>query len=121
MPRQAGKDALLCISQASRTPSVAFAQGLSSHLACRLGLECRNEVKWLGWRAGQEFGRNLNIKNVSADLLHLSWSTPASKAFVLEYPEPIHLSPGMSYNLKVRHSCMKLVCNACDTLIQCDL
>ncbi|DBA87452.1 TPA: hypothetical protein ACH3X1_004491 [Trebouxia sp. C0004] len=58
-------------------------------------------MKWLGWRVGQEYGRKVTIKNLSADLLHLSWSIPATKSFVLEYPEPIHLSPGMSYSLKV--------------------
>ena len=61
-------------------------------------------MKWLGWRVGQEYGRTVTVKNLSADLLHLSWSIPATKSFVLEYPEPIHLSPGMSYSLKVIHS-----------------
>ncbi|KAL0051980.1 hypothetical protein WJX82_005745 [Trebouxia sp. C0006] len=69
--------------------------------ASRLGLECCKEMKWLGWRVGQEYGRTVTVKNLSADLLHLSWSIPATKSFVLEYPEPIHLSPGMSYSLKV--------------------
>lgn len=70
----------------------------------RLGLECCKEIKWLGWKTGQEHGRTLSLKNVSSDVLHLRWSMPASKLFVLEYPEPIDLSPGMSYNLKVQHA-----------------
>ncbi|KAL0033550.1 hypothetical protein WJX79_003070 [Trebouxia sp. C0005] len=81
-----------------QTRSVAHGANVQ---ASRLGLECCKEMKWLGWKVGQDYGRTVTIKNLSAELLHLSWSTPATKSFVLEYPEPIHLSPGMSYSLKV--------------------
>ena len=68
---------------------------------CRLGVECCEEVKWLGWRSGHEYTHTLTIKNLASDVLHLSWRLPSSVLFVMEYPEPITLSPGMSYNLKV--------------------
>lgn len=70
-------------------------------------------MKWLGWKVGQDYGRTVTIKNLSAELLHLSWSTPATKSFVLEYPEPIHLSPGMSYSLKVMHSLVQCLLSVC--------
>lgn len=68
---------------------------------CRVGLECCKEIKWLGFKPGHEYTRNCTIKNISPDVLHLSWTLPNSRLFVLEYPEPIDLSPGMSYTLKV--------------------
>lgn len=68
---------------------------------CSVGLECCKEIKWLGCKPGCEYSRNCTIKNVTSDILHLSWTLPTSKLFVLEYPEPIALSPGMSYTMKV--------------------
>ena len=68
---------------------------------CRVGLECCKEIKWLGFRPGREYTRNCTLKNISPDVLHLSWTLPTSRLFVLEYPELIDLSPGMSYTLKV--------------------
>ena len=68
---------------------------------CRVGLECCKEIRWLECKPGHEYTRNCTIKNISPDVAHLSWTLPTSRLFVLEYPEPIDLSPGMSYSIKV--------------------
>ena len=79
---------ILCVNRNFDTP-------------CRVGLECCKEIKWLECKPGREYTRNCTIKNISPDVLHLSWTLPTSRLFVLEYPEPIDLSPGMSYTVKV--------------------
>ena len=58
-------------------------------------------LEWRMWTPGGEYMLSLNLKNVSTKPLKLKYKLPATKYFSMEFPEPIILSAGMSFPVKV--------------------
>ena len=69
-------------------------------IAC-YGIDCADILEWRMWTPGGEYTLNLNMKNVSTKPLKLKYKLPATKYFSMDFPEPIKLSPGMSFPVKV--------------------
>ena len=69
-------------------------------IAC-YGIDCADILEWRMWTPGGEYQLNLNMKNVSTKPLKLKYKLPATKYFSMDFPDPIKLSPGMSFAVKV--------------------
>ena len=65
------------------------------------GIDCADILEWRMWTPGGEYTLSLNMKNVSTKPLKLKYKLPATKYFSMGFPEPIKLSPGMSFPVKV--------------------
>jgi hypothetical protein len=68
---------------------------------CSAGVEVPTQLVWTNWEPGGEYTRALTIKNVSSKVVTVVHRPNHSKAFCLEYPEAVKLSPGMSTALRV--------------------
>lgn len=69
--------------------------------AHRLGIDCADRLDWRNWVPGTEYVKHLVVKNVSTSTVKVKYKQTASKAFSMDFPEPIKLRPGMSVPLKV--------------------
>lgn len=67
----------------------------------KFGIECESQVIFEGWEAGGEFVRNLVLRNVSLHVQKIKYKLPVAKCFILPYPDPIKLAPGMAITLPV--------------------
>lgn len=68
----------------------------------RFGIDSVDSLAWRKWVPGVEYVKSLVLKNVSNKQVKFQYKAPGSKAFGVEFPEPVKLMPGMSYALKVR-------------------
>jgi hypothetical protein len=67
----------------------------------RLGIDCPDRLDWRNWVPGTEYIKHLVVKNVSTSTVTVKYKQTASRAFSMDFPEPIKLRPGMSAPLKV--------------------
>jgi hypothetical protein len=56
---------------------------------------------WTRWEPGGEYTKTLSVKNVSGRAVTVVHRLNASKAFALDFPAPVRLSPGMCTPLRV--------------------
>lgn len=76
----------------------------------RCGVDCADAVVWNHWSAGGEYIKKLSIKNTYDKLQVLEYRLPHRKAtFFVEFPQPVTLSSGMSYDLEIRFRPTELV------------
>ncbi len=76
----------------------------------RCGVDCADAVVWRHWGVGGEFIKKLTIKNTYEKLQVLEYRLPQRKAtFFVEFPQPVTLSSGMSYDLEIRFRPTELV------------
>ena len=81
----------------------AFPRNLTGpRSAHSFGLECSDQLEWRNWTPGTEYSKSYVLKNVSTNVLNITYKQTASKAFSMEFPELFRLRPGMSCPLKVR-------------------
>ena len=57
--------------------------------------------RWTKWIPGEEYTKQILLRNVGADVLKIKYGLPASEYFALDFPESIKLSPGMSTTISV--------------------
>ena len=67
-------------------------------------MDCIEQLEWRNWQPGTEYYKNLVLKNVTTTTVKVKYKQTHSKAFSMEFPEPIKLRPGMSHSLKVSSS-----------------
>ncbi|ESO88046.1 hypothetical protein LOTGIDRAFT_219687 [Lottia gigantea] len=65
------------------------------------GIEVVDGVVWQGWEPGQEYTKNIILKNVKVKTQKLKYNVPSSRFFSTLYPKPIVLSAGTSFTLPV--------------------
>ncbi|XP_050388962.1 cilia- and flagella-associated protein 65 [Patella vulgata] len=65
------------------------------------GIEVVDGVVWQGWEPGQEYTKNITLKNVQVKTQKLKFNVPKSRFFSTLYPKPIVLSAGTSFTLPV--------------------
>ncbi|CAK8673924.1 unnamed protein product [Clavelina lepadiformis] len=67
-----------------------------------LGLEVRPErVIWKGWEPGEEYTRNLTLKNVHVKTQKIRYKVPSSRFFSTLFPQVVVLSAGTSFTLPI--------------------
>lgn len=71
--------------------------GKSNHF----GIEAVSGLRWQGWEPGQEYTKNITLKNVRVKTQKLKFKGPNSRFFTTLYPQPIVLSAGTSFTLPV--------------------
>eukprot|EP00899_Mesostigma_viride_P006244 jgi/Mesvir1/15620/Mv03228-RA.1 len=59
------------------------------------GIDCADSLEWRNWEAGGEYTRTLQVKNISQKTVKLKYTLPVTKYFLMDFPVPIKLSPGM--------------------------
>lgn len=64
-------------------------------------MDSPDRLEWRDWVPGTEYIKQLVVKNVSTNTVKVKYKQTASKAFSMDFPEPIKLRPGMSVPLKV--------------------
>lgn len=64
------------------------------------GLSLPEALVWRHWAPGGEYTRKLVIKNVSTHAIRFNYKLNQTKVFSMDFPEPVRLSPGMTYALK---------------------
>ena len=77
------------------------AKWVTHHTQCRLGIDCVSQIIWRGWAPGGEYHRTLNVRNVTTRTITLRYKLPKSKAFSMDFPEPIQLRAGLSHALRI--------------------
>ncbi|XP_058520276.1 cilia- and flagella-associated protein 65 [Ochotona princeps] len=65
------------------------------------GIEVAEELQWKDWELGKEITRNLVLKNLSLKIQKMKYRPPKSKFFFTVIPQPILLSPGISFTLPI--------------------
>uniref|UniRef100_A0A4X2JWM6 Cilia and flagella associated protein 65 n=1 Tax=Vombatus ursinus TaxID=29139 RepID=A0A4X2JWM6_VOMUR len=65
------------------------------------GIQVAESLVWKNWELGKEITKNLTLKNVNMKTQKLKYRLPSTKFFFTVYPQPIFLSPGMSFTLPV--------------------
>lgn len=65
------------------------------------GLEMVQQVVWQGWGPGQEFTKNIVLKNVVVSTQKLKFSAPKTRFFTTLYPKQVVLSAGTSFTLPI--------------------
>eukprot|EP00201_Polytomella_parva_P002062 CAMPEP_0175076276 /NCGR_PEP_ID=MMETSP0052_2-20121109/22612_1 /TAXON_ID=51329 ORGANISM="Polytomella parva, Strain SAG 63-3" /NCGR_SAMPLE_ID=MMETSP0052_2 /ASSEMBLY_ACC=CAM_ASM_000194 /LENGTH=531 /DNA_ID=CAMNT_0016345347 /DNA_START=36 /DNA_END=1628 /DNA_ORIENTATION=- len=72
------------------------------------GLETPDQIEWRGWEPGNEYVKQLVIKNFDMNAVKFKYKQPGNKAFSMEFPEWIKLRAGMSCSIKVLFRPLKL-------------
>ncbi|GBF91298.1 hypothetical protein Rsub_03618 [Raphidocelis subcapitata] len=93
--RRSGADGTTPLLTAGARPTAAV------ELRETCGLEVPAALVWTRWEPGGEYAKTLNVKNVSGRAVTVVHRLNASKAFALDFPAPVRLSPGMSAPLRV--------------------
>ncbi|XP_074047437.1 cilia- and flagella-associated protein 65 isoform X2 [Macrotis lagotis] len=75
-------------------------QGKVKKMVC-WGIQVVESLIWKNWELGKEFTKNLTLKNLNMKAQKLKYRFPSTKFFFTVYPQPIFLSPGMSFTLPV--------------------
>ncbi|XP_008257396.3 cilia- and flagella-associated protein 65 isoform X1 [Oryctolagus cuniculus] len=65
------------------------------------GIEVAEELQWKDWELGKETTRNLVLKNLSLKIQKMKYRPPKSKFFFTVIPQPLFLSPGISFTLPI--------------------
>ncbi|KAM5228716.1 cilia- and flagella-associated protein 65 [Ctenodactylus gundi] len=65
------------------------------------GIEVAEELQWKGWELGKETSRNLVLKNLSLKTQKMKYRPPKTKFFFTVIPQPIFLSPGITFTLPI--------------------
>ncbi|XP_040609232.1 cilia- and flagella-associated protein 65 isoform X3 [Mesocricetus auratus] len=65
------------------------------------GIEVAEELQWKGWELGKESTRNLSLKNLSLKIQKIKYRPPKTKFFFTILPQPIFLSPGITFTLPI--------------------
>ncbi|XP_035294734.1 cilia- and flagella-associated protein 65 isoform X2 [Cricetulus griseus] len=65
------------------------------------GIEVVEELQWKGWELGKESTRNLALKNLSLKIQKIKYRPPKTKFFFTILPQPIFLSPGITFTLPI--------------------
>ncbi|XP_037379967.1 cilia- and flagella-associated protein 65 [Talpa occidentalis] len=65
------------------------------------GIEVAEELQWKGWELGKEITKNLVLKNLSFKTQKMKYRPPKSKFFFTIIPQPIFLSPGITFTLPI--------------------
>ncbi|XP_004617232.2 cilia- and flagella-associated protein 65 [Sorex araneus] len=65
------------------------------------GLEVPMELRWKGWELGKEISKNLVLKNLSLKTQKMKYRPPKTRFFFTVIPQPIFLSPGISFTLPI--------------------
>jgi hypothetical protein len=68
------------------------------------GLECEERIEWGGstWQPGTEYLKTLHLRNVSTKSIHVRYALPGRKEFLMAFPDPITIPPGITKPLEVR-------------------
>ena len=75
----------------------------------RFGVDCGDGLEWAAnWEAGNEYTKQLVVKNVSRSVVKLKYKLPESKFFSMAFPEVIKLTAGLSKTLEVRRAASAL-------------
>ncbi|KAM8900796.1 cilia- and flagella-associated protein 65 isoform 3-T7 [Lycaon pictus] len=65
------------------------------------GIEVAEELQWKGWRLGKEITKNLALKNLTLKIQKMKYRPPKTKFFFTVIPQPIFLSPGITFTLPI--------------------
>ncbi|NXH10513.1 CFA65 protein, partial [Bucco capensis] len=65
------------------------------------GIEVAKTLRWHGWELGKEMIKHLSLKNVHEKTQKLRYRCPSTQFFFTVFPQPITLSPGMSFTLPI--------------------
>ncbi|XP_043852035.1 cilia- and flagella-associated protein 65 [Dromiciops gliroides] len=65
------------------------------------GIQVVESLVWKNWELGKEITKNLTLKNINMKTQKLKYRLPRTKFFFTVYPQPIFLSPGMSFTLPI--------------------
>ncbi|XP_044890430.1 cilia- and flagella-associated protein 65 isoform X2 [Felis catus] len=65
------------------------------------GIEVAEELQWKGWALGKEVTKNLTLKNISLKIQKMKYRSPKTKFFFTVIPQPILLSPGITFTLPI--------------------
>ncbi|KAK2497054.1 hypothetical protein MC885_001204 [Smutsia gigantea] len=65
------------------------------------GIEVAEELQWKGWELGKEITKNLALKNLSLKIQKMNYRPPKTKFFFTVIPQPIFLSPGITFTLPI--------------------
>nr|XP_036872459.1 cilia- and flagella-associated protein 65 isoform X2 [Manis javanica] len=65
------------------------------------GIEVAEELQWKGWELGKEITKNLALKNLSLKIQKMKYRPPKTKFFFTVIPQPIFLSPGITFMLPI--------------------
>lgn len=70
----------------------------------KLGVDCVGRVVWRHWEPEHEYVKKIRIRNVDARPQTIEYKQPLRKdIFFIDFPEPVTLSSGMSFDLEVRY------------------
>lgn len=79
----------------------AYGPMLAEDRVAVFGVDCVQALEWRNWKPGREYERTLVLKNVGTKTLRLKYQLPASKYFSMEFPEPVKVSAGMAWPVRV--------------------
>ncbi|XP_060049853.1 cilia- and flagella-associated protein 65-like [Erinaceus europaeus] len=65
------------------------------------GIKVPELLKWKGWHLGMEVSKNLVLKNLSLSTQKIKYRPPKTKFFFTVIPQPIFLSPGITFTLPI--------------------
>ncbi|PWV06810.1 hypothetical protein C3747_110g68 [Trypanosoma cruzi] len=69
----------------------------------KLGIDCVGRVVWRHWEPNNEYVKKIRIMNIDSRPQTIQYEQPLRKhVFLLNFPEPVTLSSGMSFDLEVR-------------------
>lgn len=75
----------------------------------RYGIEHTKELHWRDWSCGDEIVKGIMLRNVTTDLIRLEYKLPKDRQFVVEYPKPLKLYPGLPISIQVECGCISKV------------
>ncbi|KAG8347264.1 hypothetical protein TRVL_01894 [Trypanosoma vivax] len=68
-----------------------------------LGVDCVSRLVWRHWEPGCEYVQRLRIRNVDTKRQVIQYCLPLHKThFLMDFPEPVALSSGMSTDIEIR-------------------
>ncbi|XP_004402829.1 PREDICTED: coiled-coil domain-containing protein 108 [Odobenus rosmarus divergens] len=65
------------------------------------GIEVVEVLQWQGWTLGKEITKSLALKNLSLKTQKMTYRSPKTKFFFTVIPQPILLSPGITFTLPI--------------------
>ncbi|ESL12195.1 hypothetical protein TRSC58_00041 [Trypanosoma rangeli SC58] len=76
----------------------------------KLGIDCVGRILWRHWEPNNEYVKKIRIMNVESWPQTIKYEQPLRRnVFLLEFPEPVTLRSGMSFDLEVRFCPTELV------------
>ncbi|RNF06455.1 hypothetical protein TraAM80_03909 [Trypanosoma rangeli] len=76
----------------------------------KLGIDCVSRILWRHWEPNNEYVKKIRIMNAESWPQTIKYEQPLRRnVFLLEFPEPVTLSSGMSFDLEVRFCPTELV------------